>query len=287
MAKPAPDIVFIGFGEAAMAFAVDLPGSMAGYDLRLGEAAKRRDFERCGVRAAASNANAVARASLIVSLVTADQALAAARETAAALCPGALYCDLNSVTPDTKRDARAVIESAGGRYADIAVMAPVLPARRDVPMLASGPHADAACAALTTVGFRARSIAGDVGAATAVKMIRSVLVKGLEALTAECFLAAEAAGVTGEVAASLDASWPGTDWTAKTDYNLERMLVHGLRRAAEMQEVVNTLDALGTGSAMARATAKWQRAIGERRLPPPAGLSAKAAALLGREEIAA
>ncbi len=282
-----PDLVFIGFGEAAMAFAEGMVGNLASYDLRFAEPAKAADFASLGVRCAKSSGDAVAQARLILSLVTADQAIAAARDTAQSIAPGALFCDMNSVAPETKRTARDLIEAAGARYVDVAVMAPVLPSRRAVPLLASGPHAAEACAALAHFGFTARAVAGDVGTASAIKMIRSVVVKGLEALTAECFLAAEAAGITGEVAASLDASWPGTDWSAKADYNLERMLVHGLRRAAEMEEVVHTLDALGTGSAMSRATVERQRAVGERQLAPQTGLAAKLALLLGKEDIPA
>jgi hypothetical protein len=106
-----------------------------------------------------------------------------------------------------------------------------------------------------------------------------VMVKGIEALSAECVLAAEAAGVREAVTASLEASWPGADWAARFDYNLDRMMRHGVRRAAEMEEVVATLDALGTGSAMSRATALRQRAIGARALTPPEGLAAKLEAL--------
>jgi len=112
-------------------------------------------------------------------------------------------------------------------------------------------------------------------------MIRSVMVKGMEALTAECFLDAASAGVTDRVAASLAASTPGTDWLARADYALDRMMVHGLRRAAEMEEVVATLDGLGTGSAMSRATTGWQQRIGELRLAPGVGLSAKIDAING------
>ena len=96
-------------------------------------------------------------------------------------------------------------------------------------------------------------------------MLRSVMVKGIEALTAECFLAARKAGVADEVAASLDASWPGTDWAARADYNLGRMREHGLRRAAEMEEVAATLEALGEGSDMARATARGAAPYRRRR----------------------
>ncbi len=111
-------------------------------------------------------------------------------------------------------------------------------------------------------------------------MIRSVMVKGIEALTAECVLAADAAGVLGEVLDGLDASPPPPRWRDRADYNLNRMLVHGLRRAAEMEEVVKTLEALGTGSAMARATVDRQRAMGAAGVgDPPAGLATKLAAL--------
>ena len=141
-------------------------------------------------------------------------------------------------------------------------MAPVHPAKLAVPLLVSGPHAETAVAALGAIGFSPKRVEGPVGSASTIKMLRSVMVKGIEALTAECFLAARKAGVAGEVAASLDASWPGADWTARANYNLGRIHDHGLRRAAEMEEVAKTLEQLGLGSEMARATASVQRRLG-------------------------
>ena len=177
--------------------------------------------------------------------------------------------------------AARAIEAAGGRYVDVAVMSPVHPARLAVPLLVSGPHAEAGAELLRRFGFtNVEIVAGAIGAASSIKMIRSVMVKGLEALTAECFLAADQAGVTEQVAASLEASWPGTDWAAKANYNLDRMMVHGLRRAAEMEEVVKTLDALGTGSTMTCGTVERQRAIGELGLSPGQTLNAKIEAIL-------
>ena len=208
-------------------------------------------------------AEALAGAELVLSIVTADQALAAAEAAAACLGPGALYCDFNSVAPGTKQAAAQAIETAGGRYADVAVMAPVHPALLAVPLLVSGPHADAVVAALAAIGFSPARVEGPVGQASTIKMLRSVMVKGIEALTAECFLAARKAGVAEEVAASLDASWAGADWAARADYNLGRMHEHGIRRAAEMDEVAKTLDQLGQSSEMARATATVQRRLGE------------------------
>ena len=278
---------FIGFGEAGMAFA---GGRKArGYDRKTDDvatrAAKLADFAGHDVTACDSPAAAVAGATAILSLVTADQALAAARAAAPHIAPGTLWFDMNSVAPDTKRAAAAVIDASGGRYIDVAVMSPVHPARRAVPLLISGPYAEDGAAALTAIGFdNVRVVAGGVGAASSIKMIRSVMVKGLEALTAECFLAADRAGVADEVVMSLNASWPGTDWAEKADYNLDRMMVHGLRRAAEMEEVVKTLDALGTGAAMTRGTVERQRAIGALGLTPGARLGDKIDAILGRKE---
>ena len=277
-------VTFIGFGEAASAFADAMPGLRRAYDRKMHSApvaaAKLADVQRYRVEAAASNAAAVDGAALILSLVTAEQAGAAARETAESIVPGALFCDMNSVAPKTKREAAGVIERAGGRYVDVAVMAPVYPQRRDVPLLVAGQHAAAAEEALRAIGFSNVRFAGDqIGRASAIKMIRSVIVKGIEALTAECLLAAEAAGVRTEVIASLDGSERPRSWAERADYNLDRMIVHGLRRAEEMDEVVKTLDGLATGSAMARATLERQRSIGALEITPPAGLESKLAVL--------
>lgn len=283
------DVSFIGFGEAGMAFATDwsagLPRPRA-YDLKTDNAALRdaklADYAQSGVVGCNSAALALAGVRAAFSLVTADQALSAAESCAPLLATGALWLDMNSVAPQTKRAAAQAIGEGGGRYVDVAVMAPVHPKRRSVPLLVAGPHADAAVEMLGELGFsNVRNVGREIGAASSVKMIRSVMVKGLEALTAECILAAEAAGVRDQVLASLDASSSRNDWAARADYNLDRMIVHGVRRAAEMEEVVKTLDALGTGSEMTRATVVRQREIGERRLAPPAGLAAKIAAILG------
>jgi len=265
------EVSVIGFGEAGMALT---PAGARGFDIRLDDG-KRDDFRRYGVRACATAEEALAGATIVLSLVTADQALRAAQACSTLLDPGALWLDFNSVSPDAKRSAARAVEDAGGRYVDVAVMAPVLPARRRVPLLVAGPNADAGIAALGQMGFtNLRAVAGPVGAAAAIKMIRSVMIKGIEALSAECALAADAAGVLPQVLASL-----GDDWDERFDYNLDRMLVHGTRRAAEMSEVVATLDSLGTGSAMSRATLLRQTALGALGIVPPSGLDAKLAAL--------
>lgn len=272
-------VALIGFGEAASAFADGLAATLAAYDRKTDDAATRdaklADYARFPVRGCESPRDALEGAEAVLSLVTADQALTAAR-AAEGLAEGAFWFDMNSVAPETKKAAADAIAKVGGRYVDVAVMAPVHPKRLQVPLLASGPDSAEGIALLRALGFGdVTLLEGPVGAASAVKMIRSVMIKGIEALSAECVLAAEAAGVRDAVIASLDASWPGAGWAHRFDYNLDRMLVHGVRRAAEMDEVVATLDALGTGSVMSRGTAERQRAIGALGIAPPEGLDAK------------
>ncbi|MEZ5945574.1 MAG: protocatechuate 4,5-dioxygenase subunit alpha [Hyphomonas sp.] len=259
------DVAFIGFGEAAQIFTA-APGWRAvarGFDIKTEDpmlrTAKLTEFEQHGVRACETCAEATSGGATVLSLVTADQALHAAQNAAQHLSPGTLFLDMNSVAPQRKQAASEAIAAAGGRYVDVAIMAPVQPKALTVPLLLSGPRADEAAALLTEIGFsNIRAVGDRIGQASAIKMVRSVMIKGIEALTAECLLAADAAGVTEDVLASL-----GEDWAERAYYNLERMLVHGHRRAAEMEDVCATLESLGIEPLLTRGTIQWQRDLGE------------------------
>ncbi|PJG46746.1 6-phosphogluconate dehydrogenase [Sphingobium sp. LB126] len=277
------EVGLIGFGEAGATFALagEWRERAHAFDCKTDDPADREAmlaaYAAAQVSGAALLEQALSGVGLVLSLVTADQALAVAEKAASCLPAGALYCDMNSVAPQTKQQAARLIEAAGGHYVDVAVMAPVNPARLSVPLLLSGPEAAEAGRHLAALGFaRTRLVGEAVGRASSIKMIRSVMVKGMEALTAECVLAAEAAGVREEVLASLDASEKAQSWEDRADYNLDRMLVHGLRRAAEMEEVVRTLEGFGTGAAMSRGTVARQRGMGMLGVKTPReGLSAK------------
>lgn len=252
-------LALIGFGEAGATFARggDWGSSASAYDIA---GARAEAMREAGLRPTVSAGDALKGAMLVLSLVTADQALIAAEQAACYLSPGALWCDMNSAAPDSKRAAARVIEAAGGRYADVAVLAPVNPAALAVPLLISGPCAADAQAALSALGFSNTRMIGDaVGKASAIKLIRSVMVKGIEALTAEMMTAADAEGVASDVLASLDASEKTLPWAQRSAYNLERMAAHGLRRAAEMEEAAKMLAALGVDPVMTRATVIRQR----------------------------
>lgn len=269
-------VAIVGFGEAGRCFArhSDWARSAAAYDIKLDGG------DRCAMAAAMRAADVVVAASLaeladartILCLVTADQSLVAAEMMASHIGRGALYVDCNSVAPQTKRQSAAMIESAGARYVDAAIMAPVDPLALAVPVLVAGEAAADAEAVLTQLGFtNVRHAGHDVGRAATIKMLRSVIYKGMEALTAECVLACDRAGVLDEVLASL-----GSEWPALADYRLDRMMTHGTRRAAEMREAVATLEQLGIDPLMTRGTVAVQAALGAHgpnRVPD--GLDAK------------
>lgn len=262
------DIAFIGFGEAARAIVQGWRSSaeirIAAYDIKLDGNAADEIHDACsgtGVICADTPAAALSQAQHVFCLVTADQAVSAARQSARHLRPGTLWFDGNSCAPDSKREAAKIVADAGGVYVDLAIMAPIHPGLHKTPMLVAGPKASLAILDRMEMQYRYRGTG--IGSASAVKMIRSIMIKGMEALSAECFLAARRADVLEDVLASLHSSDPQTDWHAKAGYNLERMMRHGLRRAAEMREVEATIAGLGLPADLASATVGWQQRIGE------------------------
>jgi 3-hydroxyisobutyrate dehydrogenase-like beta-hydroxyacid dehydrogenase len=268
-------LALIGFGEAARAFAAEFgaarPASIGAFDRKTGDAATRAEmiaaYDAHGIAGATDPAGALAGAEAVLCLVTADQALAAAQAATPHLAPGTWWFDGNSCAPQTKRRAADLIAARGGRYVDMAIMAPVHPRGLGVPILVSGPDCERAVAVLRALGFSPEPAGERVGAASSVKMLRSVMIKGIEALSAECFLAARRAGVEAQVLASLAASDPALDWSARGAYNLERMMAHGARRAAEMREVVRTLEGFGLPAGMSAACVHWQDKIAALDLP--------------------
>lgn len=269
MADLGNGLAIIGFGEAAEAFVSGWretdDGAISCYDLKVGKPEERDTLklraDRLGVRICGTQAEALTGARTVFSLVTADQALVAAQDSVAHITAGTWWFDCNSCSPGTKRQASEVIETAGGIYIDVAVMAPVHPKRHRTPLLVSGPGALDAMPLLEALDMQPRYVGDTVGQASAIKMFRSVMIKGFEALTAESLLAARRAGVEAEVLHSLQVSDPGIDWAKRSAYNLERMMVHGGRRAAEMREVARTVAEQGLPSRMSDAITDWQAQI--------------------------
>ena len=259
-------IAFIGYGEAGRAFrkslaARDATIRFAAYDIKDTPEMKAA-MEADGVDPAASLADVVGGADWIVSAVTADQSFIAAEAALPHLRQGQVFIDINSVSPQRKRDTAAAVEAREAVYLDMAVMSPVHPKGHASPVLIAGPAAERLAAELAPLGFSC-DIAGDApGEATAVKMVRSLFVKGLEAITVEALLAASAPGCFDRVLESLSTSFPGLGWPEHATYYFERTLHHGTRRAAEMEESAATLDELGLEGGLAARIAAVQRKMG-------------------------
>lgn len=256
-------IGFLGYGEAARAFHDGLSRAALAYDILLdsGDGAMRQAM--IGHGAAPVSIAGLAEADWVFSAVTADQSLRAVEPLLPHLRQGQVLIDINSVSPGRKRQTAAAVEAAGGLYLDMAVMAPVHPKKHATPVLLAGEPAERLLPQLLALGFSASLVGPEPGAATAIKMVRSLFVKGLEAITVETLLAARASGCFDEIYASLSASYPGLDWGRFADYQFERTTRHGRRRAAEMRESGETLDALGLHGALAREIAAVQEAMGE------------------------
>lgn len=263
-------IAFIGFGEAGQDISQGLIGEgakvPAAFDIlfpdndngqRLRDAATTRNMT-----AAMTPEEALAGADVIISAVTADQSVVAAEGAAPYLSPKQIFMDMNSTSPGKKRKAAAVVEASGARYVESAVMATVPGYAHKVPMLLAGSAAEELVGLLSPFAMDVEAVGTEVGDASSIKMFRSVMVKGWEALFVEALSAAELAGVSERVLASLAGSYPGLDWPDLASYHISRVALHGKRRAAEMREVVITLEELGIEPLMATATAeRMDRAV--------------------------
>lgn len=263
-----PRISFIGFGEAGQAIAPGLREAgierIAAWDILFpvpNGARLKAAGDAIGVRLASSAADAVRDTDLIVSAVTAASSYEAAQSVADHLTGNPYYLDINSVSPGRKQ-ATAKLLDGRARYIDVAVIAPIHPKRHRTPLLIAGSHAEAAAPLLQELDMQLKVVGPETGAAAAIKMIRSVMIKGIEALTLECFLAAQRADIVDAVADSMKNNYPGIDFKQVADYNIERMANHGERRAAEMEESCATLRELGLDPLMTECTVKRQREMG-------------------------
>lgn len=272
MTRPEPRrVALIGFGEVGGLFAEGLIASgwhdVSAYDILMngpGDAALRDKARALGVDACASAAEAARSAQIIISAVTAAAARDVAGTAAGFLRPGQIFLDVNSVSPDTKRANAAAIERSGADYVEAAIMAPVAPYGLKVPILLGGRQAAALKAMLDPAGMTLEVAAVQIGRASAIKMCRSIMIKGIEALTVECLLTARHYGVEDDIIASLDKSYPQMGWTRQAGYLIGRVVQHGRRRAAEMREAADTVTEAGLAPLMAGATAERQDWVADR-----------------------
>ncbi|QCI65282.1 NAD(P)-dependent oxidoreductase [Phreatobacter stygius] len=259
-------LALIGFGEVGQTFARQWLArgdiAVAAYDILFANADRAATHRAVagdiGVKAAASAALAAAGADIVVSAVTASAVLDVAAEAAAFLKPGQIFFDVNSASPTTKRRAAERVQATGAHYVEGAVMAPVAPYGIRVPILAGGPEAEHVAGRLNAIGMDVTAVATEHGRASAMKLCRSIMIKGIEALIVESAASAKAWSVEAEVFGSLTETFPSIDWPALAASMAERVARHGVRRAAEMREAAEMVADLGIDPALCRAVADAQ-----------------------------
>jgi 3-hydroxyisobutyrate dehydrogenase-like beta-hydroxyacid dehydrogenase len=241
-----PTIALLGLGEAGSRLATDLVE--AGVDVGAYDPA---GISVDGVARFPDPSSAVAGCETVLSLTAAAAALRAARAARAGLRPGAIYADLNTSAPERKREVAAVVEEAGARFADVALLGTVPATGISTPALASGPGAPAFADTFRQLGVPVQVVTEQAGDAAAMKLLRSVFMKGIAAAAIESLDAAEAAGrrdwLEGELAAVLG------------EPLLERLLdgsrTHAVRRVDEMEAARDLLLELGIEPRITAATA--------------------------------
>lgn len=264
-------IAFIGFGEAGQTISRGLAKEAAqpalrAYDILFGAPAGAKleaAAKALGVGLARDHVEAVREAGLVILVVTASSSLEATKSCLPGLRKGQLFLDMNSVSPKRKLETAALVAPTGAAYVDCAVMAPAAPHLHKVPCLIGGPGAAALAPRAAALGMKMEFVSEEVGQASAIKMFRSIVVKGLEALLVESMTACAEYGVEDRVLASLKETWPGIDWQKLSGYMIERVVTHGRRRAAEMREVSETLQSIGIDPLMAAATAERQQWVAD------------------------
>jgi 3-hydroxyisobutyrate dehydrogenase-like beta-hydroxyacid dehydrogenase len=259
------NVGLVGYGEVGRILAEDLRKqdvSVTACDIKLRSdqagGALRDHASAHGVALTASHADLAAHADFIVSAVTASQAVPVAQACAPAVQTGAWFLDFNSASPGAKQRAADLIDGNGGRYVEGAVMTSIPPKRIKVPLLLGGTGAEELAPLLVALGFDATVASVELGVASAVKMCRSIMIKGLEAMVIECFTTARGYGVEDAVLASLKETFPGIDWEKQGAYFFQRVIEHGRRRSEEVSEVAETVREIGLTPWSAQGTAERQ-----------------------------
>jgi 3-hydroxyisobutyrate dehydrogenase-like beta-hydroxyacid dehydrogenase len=253
----------VGYGEVGKIITAGLKSQMLSvsvWDLKFVDAAatstELTHAKHAGIEAVDSMQALCQASNFIVCAVTASQTLAVALAAAPHIQAGSVFLDLNSASPGTKQAAAKLIEAAGAHYIEAGVMTSIPPYGIRVPMLLGGARAAEIAPRLVAFGMDTKAVSADIGIASAIKMCRSVMIKGLEALVIESYATARKYGVEDHVIPTLAETFPSIDWQQTGAYFFSRVVQHGKRRAEEMRESANTVKEAGFEPYMASAIAQ-------------------------------
>ncbi|CAN5354393.1 DUF1932 domain-containing protein [soil metagenome] len=264
-------IGLIGYGELGKIFSAGLKdkrgvATMSVWDLTLANSVMQEAKLAHAVTAQSSMQTLCEASDLVISAVTASSPLALAQEVAKFIRPGAILWTLILPRLVPKQQCAALVEAVGAHYVEAGVMTSVPPYGIGVPMLLGGSWAAELAPLLADWGMDAKAVSDRLGVANAIKMCRSTLIKGLEALVIERYATTRAHGVEGQVLPTLRKTFPGIDWSEQGAYFFSRVVQHGQRRAEEMREAANTLRKAGFEPLMAGRHCQ-QTAVGGRSGP--------------------
>lgn len=254
----APKLAFIGFGDVAKTFATEL--QKAGLtDIKI---YVRTPRDGGPLTLTTDLDEALAGRDIVYAAVTPGAALDVATEMAAHLSPGQIYIDNASVAPGTKIEMAAVVNASGARFVEAAQFGNTSKFGLSAPIHLCGEAAPDVVTALTPFGMDLTDLGPSYGRASASKMIRSILGKGLEALMQECVRAADHYGAADDVLEYFgEGFYKGIDWKMLADHFVVRTAVHGMRRAEELDEVAAMMRDLGEEPLMVEAAAKRLRSL--------------------------
>jgi len=255
MEKKRLRIGFIGFGEVAQVLSgrmIEKGGEIVAYDKFPDRVSKKAEEQN--VPLVKSLEELAVSCPLILSCLWPTAALNIAREFAPLLSPEIIYCDMNSISPETTSQIDLAVSSKGADFVKLAIMAAVLDRGYAVPILAGGGKAAEVAQILCDLGLNIQVMGRDPSQPAALKILRSVCLKGVVALAYEMLRGAEKYGITEQVFESASEAMSKASFKDTVGGWLASTAIHAKRRAGEMAEVIETLEAAGIRPVMAAGT---------------------------------
>lgn len=196
------------------------------------------------------------RSEIILSVTPGEASIESAEAFAPHVTAKHVFVDLASATPKIKRSAGQALRDAGANFADASIMGTPHADGHRLPILASGPAAEEFRDVMSPWGLKIELISGELGAASGIKIMRSVIAKGLEALLVECVLGARRYAIDEAVLHSFGRFMDSRPFEEIANFFLVSDVIHAERRAQEARMSVNALEEAGVDAIMTRATAE-------------------------------
>ena len=263
------NIGFIGYGEAAFNISLGLSGEGV-TGIRATDAMMEHEVmgkqvhsraEQAGVELVSSACEIARWADVLFAAVPSSFTMDVCQEVKGDLRPGQLYVDVSASTPATKEAIWAEIKDTGVFFVDAAMLGSLPKDKHQVPITASGNGAAKFHEVMTSYGMKITLAGEKAGSASAIKLVRSIFMKGIAALMIDTMQAADAYGVSDEIVASLGKSLDGIPFQSHLDRLVTGTALHCTRRAAELKGSVAMQEEAGLSPEMTLAAKHGHEAL--------------------------